>query len=102
MSLFCSNDRIGTRKTWISPEFDKVDTCAVASLLLVLKGINFGCRTFISFRVAMLMIFDSAPKSIKNSISRTGVCNCLDFGLSKRRGMVHIFSFCTYGFLGIF
>ena len=40
---------------------------AVASLLVVLKGINFGCKIFISFQVEMLMMFGSAPESIKKS-----------------------------------
>ena len=44
----------------------KVDPCAVACLLVVLKGINFGCRIFISFQVGMLMIFDSNPEFNKN------------------------------------
>ena len=50
----------------------------------------------------MFIIFDSAPESIEKSISRFRVCNCLDFGLSKRSGIVHIFSFCTCGSLGMF
>ena len=33
------------------PLFVKVDPCAVASLLVVLKGINFRCKVFISFQV---------------------------------------------------
>ena len=41
----------------------------------------------------IFIIFDSAPESIEKSISRSGVCNCFDFGLSKRSGIVHIFSF---------
>ena len=49
MSLFCSIVLMGTRKSWIFPYFVKVDPCAVASLLVVLKGIIFGCRIFISF-----------------------------------------------------
>ena len=73
MSLFCSIVRVGTGKNWIFPKFVKVDPCAVASLLVDLKGINFGCRTFISFHVGMLMIIDSAPESIKKYISRSGV-----------------------------
>ena len=79
-----------------------VDPCAVASLLVVLKGTNFGCRIFISFQVGMLIIFDSAAESIKKSFSRSGVWNWLDFGLSKRSGIVHFFSFCNCGSLGMF
>ena len=41
----------------------------------------------------MLIIFDSAPESIKKSISRSGFCNYLNFGLSKRSGIIHIFPF---------
>ena len=41
----------------------------------------------------MFTIYDSAPESIKKSISRSGVCNCLDFGPSKRSRIVHIFPF---------
>ena len=50
----------------------------------------------------MLIIFDSNPESIKKSISRSGVCNCLDFELSKSSGVVHIFFFCTCVSLGMF
>ena len=49
MSLFRSIVRVGTRKIWIFPKFVKADPCAVASLLVVLKGFNFGCRILISF-----------------------------------------------------
>ena len=46
------------------------------------------------------MIFDSAPESIKKSFSRSGGCNSLLFGLSKRYGIVQIFSlgcsFCMF------
>ena len=49
----------------------------------------------------MFIIFDSAPESIKKSISRSGVCNCFDFVLSKRSEVVHIF-FCECAFLGMF
>ena len=34
--------------------FFNVDPCAVTSLLVVLKGSNFGCENFISFQVGML------------------------------------------------
>ena len=64
---------MGTTKSWIFPKFVKVDPCAVAGLLIVLKGINFGFKFFSSFQVGMLMMFDSAPESIKKSISRSGV-----------------------------
>ena len=72
-SLFCSTVRVRTRKSWIFPKFNNFDQCAVASLLVVLKGINFGYIIFISFQVGMLMMFDSAPESIEKSISRSGV-----------------------------
>ena len=39
----------------------------------------------------MFIIIDFAPETIKKSTSRSGVCNCLDYGLSKRSGVVHIF-----------
>ena len=87
MSLLCSIVRVGTRKSLSFPQFDKVDPCAVASLLVVLKGINCGCRILISFQLRMFIIFDSAPESIKKSNSRSDVCNCLSFGLSKRSGV---------------
>ena len=38
-SLFCSIVRVGTTKSWIFPQFVKLDSCAVASLLVVLQGI---------------------------------------------------------------
>ena len=47
MSLFCTIVRVGTSKSWIFQYFVKVDPCVVASSLVVLKGIIFGCRTFI-------------------------------------------------------
>ena len=71
-SLFCSIVRMGTRKSWIFSYFVKVDSCAVAGLLVFYKGINLG-KFFISFQVGMLMMFDSAPESIKKSISMSGV-----------------------------
>ena len=43
-SLFCSIVRVGTRKSWVFFLFDKSDPCAVASLLVVLKGIFFGSK----------------------------------------------------------
>ena len=49
-----------------------VDTCAVASLLEVARSVNFGCNVSISFHVGMFIMFDSAPESIKKSISRSG------------------------------
>ena len=102
MSLFCSIVRVGTRKSWIFSWLVKVDPCAAASLLVVLKNIDFGCRILFSFRVGMYIIFDSAPESIKKYNSRSGVCNCLDFGLSRRSGIVQIFSLCNCGSLGMF
>ena len=35
-------------------------------LLAVCMGIKFGCNVLKSFQVGVLMIFDSAPESIKN------------------------------------
>ena len=49
----------------------KHDPCAGANLLEVLEDINFGCRVCISFHVGMFIIFDSAPDSIKKSVSRS-------------------------------
>ena len=63
---------MGTRNNWIFPEFFNVDPCAVANLLDVSRGFKFGCNNLISFHVGILMIFDSAPESIKKSISRSG------------------------------
>ena len=54
-------------------------------------GVILGCRILISFQVGILMIFDSAPESIKKSISRSGCWKSLYFGLSKRKGIVQIF-----------
>ena len=93
MSLFCSIVQMGTRKSWSFPLFVKDDPCAFASLLVVLKGINGGCRILISFQVGITIVVDSAPESIKNSFSMSDVCSCLDCGFSKRNGIVHIF-FC--------
>ena len=45
---------------------------AVSSLLIVFMGVTLGCRILISFQVGILMIFYSAPESIKKSISRSG------------------------------
>ena len=42
------------------------DPCAVATLLDVSRGVKFGCNALISFHVEILIIFDSAPQSIKN------------------------------------
>ena len=54
----------------------------------------------ISFQVGMLIIFDSAPESIKKSILGSGGYNSLLFGLSKRNKIVQIFSlgfsFCIF------
>ena len=36
------------------------------------EALVFGCNVFISFHVGMFIIFDSAPESIKKSISRSG------------------------------
>ena len=70
--LFYSIVLVGTRKFWNFPGFTSVDPCAVANLLAVFIGIKFGCNVFISFQVVILTIFDSAPESIKKSISRSG------------------------------
>ena len=42
--------------------------------------------------MGILIIFDSAPESIKKSISRSGARNSLFLGLSERNGIVQIFS----------
>ena len=70
--LFCSIVLVGTRNTWIFPDFTNVDPCAVANLLDVSRGVKFGCSNLISFHVGIIIIFDSAPESIKKSISRSG------------------------------
>ena len=72
-SVFCSLVLVGTRKSWIVPYFFNVEPCVVANLLAVFKRINFGCKILISFQVGMFIMFDSAPESNKNSISRAGV-----------------------------
>ena len=70
--LFCSIVLVGARKTWIFPKFINVEPCAVANLLAVFIDIKFGCNVSISFHVRRLIMFDSAPESIKKSISRSG------------------------------
>ena len=60
-SFFRSIVRVGTMNNWIFPNFFKLNPCAVANLLEVLEGINFGCK----FQVGMFILFDSAPESIK-------------------------------------
>ena len=42
------------------------------NILEVSRGVKFGCNVLISFHVGILIIFDSAPESIKKSISRSG------------------------------
>ena len=42
--------------------------------------------------MGLLIISDSAPESIEKSISRSGDSKSLFFGLSKRSGIVQIFS----------
>ena len=37
----------------------------VASILVALKCINFGCRIFISFQAGLFIKFNSAPESLK-------------------------------------
>ena len=75
--MVCSRDYLfhcsSGNKEELDSIFVKTDHCAVASLLVVLKGNNFGCKILISFQVGMLMMFDSAPDSIKKSFSRSGV-----------------------------
>ena len=39
---------------------------------VIFIGVRIGCNDLISFQVGMLIIFDSAPESIKKSISRSG------------------------------
>ena len=63
--LFCSIVLVGTRKSWIFPLFINFEPCAVANLLAVLIDIRVGCSVLISFQVGILVIFDSAPESIK-------------------------------------
>ena len=63
-SLFCSTVFVGTRKSWIFPQIVNREPCAVGRLLVVFEGISFGCKILISIQVGMLIIFDSAPKSI--------------------------------------
>ena len=41
--------------------------------------------------MVILVVFDSAPESIKKSILRSGDRKSFLFGLSKRSGTVHIF-----------
>ena len=63
---------MGRRNNSIFPLFTNVDPCAVANLLEVSRGVNFGYNVLISFHVGIIIIFDSAPESIKKSISRSG------------------------------
>ena len=70
--FFCFLVQMGTRNNWIFQKSVNFDPCAVANLLEVLEGINFGFKVCISFHVGMFIIFDSAPESIKRSISRSG------------------------------
>ena len=62
--FFCSIVRVGLRNNWIFPKLVKLDPCAVAKLLEVLEGFNFGCKICISFHVGKFIIIDSAPESI--------------------------------------
>ena len=57
---------MGIRNSWIFPKLVKLDPCAVANLLDVFEGINFGCKVCISFEMGTFIIFDSALESIKN------------------------------------
>ena len=59
--LFCSIVRVGIRNSWFFPKLVKLDPCAVAHLLDVFEGTNFGCKVCISFHVGILNIFDSDP-----------------------------------------
>ena len=52
--------------------FVKFNPCAVANMLEVFEGNNFGCKVCISFHVGLFLKFDSAPESIKKSTSRSG------------------------------
>ena len=63
---------MGTRSNCVFPTFVKVDPCVVAYLLEVFEFNNFGCKVCISFQVIILIIFDSAPESIKKSVSKSG------------------------------
>ena len=85
---------MGTRNEWFFPKCVKVDSCAVANLLEVFEDNNFGCKVCISFHVGILIKFDSAPESVKKSISKISFVDwkSLFFGLSKRSGFAQIFS----------
>ena len=61
-NLFCSIVRVGIRNSWIFPKLVKLDPCAVASLLEVFKGNNFGCKVCILFQVGTFIIFDCASE----------------------------------------
>ena len=71
--LFCSIVLVGRRN---NIEFFRSLLMLILVLLLVCwrfqEGVSFGCKVFISFHVGMFIIFDSAPESIKKSISRSG------------------------------
>ena len=88
-SLFCSIVLVEIRKSWNFPKFVNVEPCSAASLLVIFKGIKFGCRILISVQVGIIMIFDFAPEPIKKSISRSG--GSLLFGLSNGNGMSKFF-----------
>ena len=80
-SLFCSFVRVGIRYKWILPKLVKHDPCAVANLLDVFEGINFGCKVCMPFQVRIFIIFDFAPEFTKKSFSRSGEKKwyCLNF-----------------------
>ena len=63
---------MGIRDSWLSPKLVKLDPCAVANLLDVFESFNFGCRVCISFKVGVIFRIDSAPESIKKSMSTSG------------------------------
>ena len=57
---------------WEQGVIVKLESCAVANLLQIFQGNNFGCKVCISFHVGIFIIIDSASESIKKSISRSG------------------------------
>ena len=44
----------------------------MANLFEVFESDSFGCRVLISFHMGMFIILDSAPESIRKSVSRSG------------------------------
>ena len=80
----------------------KVDPCAVASLLVGLKGKNFGCRIFISFQVGRLIIIDSAPECIEKSYFKVWCLQLFGFWTFLKKWDCPCFFLCNCGSLGMF